>query len=152
MEFIKLTKEKPILLLLDGHASHTKNIEVIDYAREHHVILLCTPPHCTHKLQHLDVAFMRPLSTYYSAEVKKLLREHPGRIVTPYQVAKLFGAAYLQAGTMITAINGFRKCGIWPVDRNVFTEADFIAAETTNTDRIIPNEDLNATSIIESPS
>ncbi|CAK1550150.1 unnamed protein product [Leptosia nina] len=129
-------KEKPVLLLLDGHSSHTKNIDLIDYARENNVILLCTPPHCTHKLQPLDVSFMRPLSTYYSAEVKKWLRDHPGRVVTPYQVAKLFGQAYLKAATMLTAINGFRKCGVWPLDKNVFTDADFIAAETTNTENL----------------
>lgn len=146
VETVKPTKEKPVLLLLDGHASHTKNLDLIDYAREHHVILLCTPPHCTHKLQPLDVAFMRPLSTYYGADVKKWLRDHPGRVVSPYQVAKLFGQAYLQAATMLTAINGFRKCGIWPLDRNVFTEADFIAAETTNTETL-PSENLNLESI-----
>ncbi|CAK1549453.1 unnamed protein product [Leptosia nina] len=84
----------------------------------------------------LDVSFMRPLSTYYSAEVKKWLRDHPGRVVTPYQVAKLFGQAYLKAATMLTAINGFRKCGVWPLDKNVFTDADFIAAETTNTENL----------------
>lgn len=84
VETVKPTKEKPVLLLLDGHASHAKNINLIDYAREHHVILLCTPPHCTHKLHPLDVAFMRPLSTYYGAEVKKWLRDHPRRVVTPY--------------------------------------------------------------------
>nr|CAH7743754.1 unnamed protein product [Callosobruchus chinensis] len=138
VRFTGATKEKPVLLILDGHASHTKNIEVIDYAREHHVILLCTPPHCTHKLQPADVTFNGPLSTYYSAA-------SPGRVVTPYQVAKLFGNAYLKAATMLTAINGFKTCGIWPVDRNVFTEADFIAAETTNTERIVYSGDLNAT-------
>lgn len=152
VNFSKPTKEKPVLLLLDGHASHTKNIELIDYARENNVILLCTPPHCTHKLQPLDVSFMRPLSTYYSAEVKKWLREHPGRVVTPYQVAKLFGNAYLQAATMLTAINGFKKCGIWPVDRNVFTEADFLTADTTDTKRIVTDEDLNATTTTEIPT
>lgn len=150
VQFAQPTKEKPVLLLLDGHSSHTKNIDLIDYARENNVILLCTPPHCTHKLQPLDVSFMRPLSTYYSAEVKKWLRDHPGRVVTPYQVAKLFGQAYLQAATMLTAINGFRKCGIWPLDKNVFTDADFITAETTNTENLA-REELNV-SIISNPN
>nr|CAI5836202.1 unnamed protein product [Callosobruchus analis] len=140
--FVKFTgasKEKQVLLILDEHASHTKNIEVIDYAREHHVILLCTPPHCTHELQPAGVIFNGPLSTYYSAEVKKWLREYPGRVVTPYRVAKLFGNAYLKSDTMLTAINGFKACGIWPIVRNVFIEADFLATETTNTERIVSN-------------
>lgn len=37
VETVKATKEKTALLLLDGHTSHTKNIDLIDYAREHHV-------------------------------------------------------------------------------------------------------------------
>ena len=33
---------------------------------------------------------------------------------------------------MTNAINGFQKAGIWPVNRNVFSKADFLAAETTD--------------------
>lgn len=55
--FTKATKESPVLLLLDGHHTHTKNLEVIDYAKQHGVVLLCFPPHCTHRLQPLDVSF-----------------------------------------------------------------------------------------------
>lgn len=48
-----------------------KNIELINMAREHNVIVVCFPPHCTHRLQPLDVSFVAPLSTYYEQEVKK---------------------------------------------------------------------------------
>nr|CAH7724700.1 unnamed protein product [Callosobruchus chinensis] len=70
------TPENPVLLLLDGHFTHTKNLEVINYAKDHGVVLLCYPPHCTHKLQALDVAFMNPSSTYYSKEINVWLRKH----------------------------------------------------------------------------
>jgi hypothetical protein len=75
---------------------------------------------------------MKPLSKYYEDEVRKWLRSNPGRVVTLFQIASLFGAAYLQAATMLTAINGLRRTGIWPVDMNVFTEADFLSATTTD--------------------
>lgn len=74
--FIKHTKpsaEDPVLLLLDGHASHTKNLEAINLARDNHVVMLCFPPHCTHRMQPLDVGFMAPLSTYYSQVNKKFI-------------------------------------------------------------------------------
>nr|CAI5854020.1 unnamed protein product [Callosobruchus analis] len=48
--------------------SHTKNIDVIELARQHHVTILSLPPHCTHKVQPLDRAFMGPLKTYYSEQ------------------------------------------------------------------------------------
>lgn len=79
VEWSHAKKDDPVLLLLDGHVTHTKSIEVIDYAREKGVVLLCFPPHCTHRLQPLDMAFMKPLSTYYGDEVKKWLRTHPGK-------------------------------------------------------------------------
>lgn len=132
--FSRVSKTHKVLLLFDGHATHTKSLELIDKARDAGVILLCFPPHCTHKLQPLDVAFMKPLSLYYSDEVKKWLREHSKdhRVVTQFQIASLFGKAYLKASTMTTAISGFRATGIWPVDTNIFTEHDFLASVATD--------------------
>lgn len=37
---VKQTREKPVLLILDGHTTHTQNIEAVKYARENHVITL----------------------------------------------------------------------------------------------------------------
>jgi len=134
--FSRASKTHKVLLLLDGHATHTKSLELIDKARDAGVILLCFPPHCTHRLQPLDVAFMKPLSLYYSDEVKKWLREHAKdhRVVTQFQIASLFGRAYIKASTMTTAISGFRATGIWPVDANIFKEHDFLASAATDID------------------
>ena len=38
------SKVHPVLLILDGHATHTRNVDVIDLARENGITLLCTPP------------------------------------------------------------------------------------------------------------
>lgn len=132
-----------VLLLLDGHVSHTKNIDVIDKARENGVIILCFPPHCTHRLQPADVAFMRPLSAYYDSAATAWLRSHPGRVITPFQISEIFGQAYIQTATMTIAINAFKKCGIWPYNANNFTDADFIAAETTNIPIIDESESVD---------
>ncbi|XP_041349129.1 jerky protein homolog-like [Gigantopelta aegis] len=93
MKHCKPCKEDPVLLVLDGHATHTKNLEVIDLARDNGVVIVCLPPHCSHRLQPLDVSFMKPLSTFYTQEVEKWLRHNPGKVVTIYQVAELFGQA-----------------------------------------------------------
>lgn len=132
VEWSRPTKESPVLLLLDGHFTHTKNLEVIDHARENGVVLLCFPPHCTHRLQPLDVSFMKPLSTFYDHEVSGWLRTNPGRVVSMYQIAKLYGNAFVKAATMSTAINGFKKTGIWPVNQGVFEDHDYAPSETTD--------------------
>ncbi|XP_046684474.1 uncharacterized protein LOC124370228 [Homalodisca vitripennis] len=74
IKFSNPTKEKPVLLLLDGHFSHTQNIDLIDLAKENHVTILSLPPHCSHKLQPLDKTFMGPLKIHYSDEIRQWLR------------------------------------------------------------------------------
>lgn len=135
---VKPKKEDPVLLLLDGHTTHTKNLPLIEKARDNGVIILSFPPHCTHRLQPLDVSVMSPLSTFYTQEVNTWLRNNPGRVVTQFQLSKLFGAAYCKAATIQNAVSGFTKTGIFPTNRNVFSEADFAAAETTEIHQTIP--------------
>lgn len=104
-----------VLLILDGHATHVRNLDVIDLARHNGVVMLCLPPHCSHRMQPLDVSFMKPLSTYYDQELEKWLRNNPGRVVTTFQVAEFFGNAYMRAATTQVAASGFRKTGIYPI-------------------------------------
>jgi len=128
----KPTKEHPVLLLLDGHATHVKNLAVIELARKNFITVLCFPPHTTHKLQPLDVSFMRPLSMYYSQEINIYLLNHPGRIVTLHEIGKIFGTAYNKAATVKNAVSGFNKTGIYPYIPEDFSDEDFIAADTTD--------------------
>jgi hypothetical protein len=117
---------------LDGHSTHTKNIDLINEARAHGVIILCFPPHTTHRLQVADVVYMRPLSNYYDRQITTWLRSNPGMVVTMRQVAEIFGKAFIETSTMATAVNGFKKCGIWPYDPTVFSETDFAPSLVTD--------------------
>ena len=76
------TATKPVLLILDGHKTHTSNMPFIEMARKCHVVVLCLTPHCSHRLQPLDVTFIKPLMTFYTQEVEKWLRNHPGKVFT----------------------------------------------------------------------
>jgi hypothetical protein len=132
IQFSRASKNNYVLLLLDGHASHTKTFQLIDLARGNRVVLLCSPPRCTDCLQPLDAAFMKPLSTYCDSAVTTWLRAHPARVINPYQVGEIFGTAFIRAATITSAVNGFRQTGIWLLDPNVFTDDNFLPAETTN--------------------
>lgn len=79
--FIKWTqssKDNPNLLIYDNHESHL-SMPVIEMARESGVTILTLPPHCSHKLQPLDVGVFGPFKNYYSSEADKWLRLHPGK-------------------------------------------------------------------------
>lgn len=129
LDYTKPSEKSPILLILDGHYSHTKNIELIELARNNYVTLISLPPHCTHKVQPLDRAFMSPLKSYYSEEVRLWLREN-NKPLTQYDIMELFGRAYRKCQTGEIASKGFSVGGIFPFNRNAFGDADYLAADS----------------------
>lgn len=58
--------EHRVLLLLDNYSSHL-NVETLNLAKENGVVLVFFPPHCTHKLQPLDVLVFGPFKMYCAA-------------------------------------------------------------------------------------
>ena len=68
IEFIKefdgatqdVAAEGPWLLHLDGHGSHI-SLGFLLYAKDHNIIVLGYPLHCTHILQGLNVVVFSPL-------------------------------------------------------------------------------------------
>jgi hypothetical protein len=109
IDSVKPSREKNVLLLLDGHSTHTKNLEALEMARENGVILLSLPEHTMRRLQPSDVSFLKPLSFCYIDEMEKWLRANPGRCVTQFQVAAIFGRAYCRAPSIGNAVNGFSR-------------------------------------------
>jgi len=121
----KPTKEDPVILVMDGHYSHTRNLEVITLAQENHVDIICLPPHSSHKMQPLDKAFMWPLKTFCWQEIEKWFHSYPGRVVTIYQIGEPFGNAYKWVATGEIAADGFQVTGLFPCDKNIFRPYEF---------------------------
>ncbi len=137
VECTQPTKSSPVLLILDGHFSHTRNFDLIMKARESHVCIVSLPPHCSHKIQPLDKSFMYPLKTAYNEE-KRLFTRREQRIVTLYDVATLFAAAYTKCRVASYGINGFRITGIYPFNKDMFQDAEFVASEMDEVVQFLP--------------
>lgn len=150
--FIKYTgssKENPTLLICDNHESHI-SITALNIAKENGVTILTIPPHTSHKIQPLDVSVYGPLKAYYNEAVDNWLLAHPGIPLTIYQVAECFGKALSKAVTPSNIIAGFKKSGIFPLDRDVFTESDFLTSSVTDrpqSDVLRPSAHLNVEEI-----
>ena len=51
--FIKPSADDPVLLIVDGHHSHAKNLDVVDNAREHSVSIVSLHHILSTKCNHL---------------------------------------------------------------------------------------------------
>lgn len=132
--FIKHTcssKENPTLLLLDNHESHL-SIECLDLAKENSVTILTFPPHCSHKLQPLDVGVYFSFKSHYNSAVSSWLVNHPGTPFTIYDIAGCVNVAFQRSMTKSNIGSGFRKTGIFPYDKNVFTDDDYLPSSVTD--------------------
>jgi len=60
--FTKPSADDPVLPRVYGHYSHTETLDVVDKAMEHNVAIASLPPHSKHKMQSLDVGFMKSVT------------------------------------------------------------------------------------------
>ncbi len=131
------SRENPSLLIYDNHESHV-TLPVINKAREHGVEILTLPPHCSNKMQPLDITVYKSLKTFYNRAADTWLLSNPGRTITIYEVSKLFGEAFLLSFTPANIISGFRSSGIFPYNPDVFPPETFGCSFVT--DRPEPDE------------
>ena len=131
LKFMNSSKDNPTLLVMDNHKSHL-SIKTADIAKENGISIVTFPPHCSHRLQSLDLSVFGPLKSYYNSECSNWMLQNPGTPITIYQVAALSGKAYLRSLTPLNITSRFQKAGIFPFDKNTFADSDFLPAEVTN--------------------
>lgn len=73
------------------------------------------------------------------------MKTHLMSKITPYDVAGLFNKAYVQVANISKGESGFRATGIYPLNPNVFTEQDFLAASlmAQESEQIAENQNPN---------
>ena len=134
---VKATADLPVLLMLDNHSSHI-SIDVLDYAKDHHITILSFPPHCSHALQPLDRSVFGPLKTYVNQAMDNWMRDpqNANKAMTVHVLPGIVSYAFPKAFTSANITAGFRCTGIYPFDRNIFRDCDFMPS--TVSDRPLP--------------
>ncbi|XP_023240420.1 uncharacterized protein LOC111638880 [Centruroides sculpturatus] len=144
--FIKHTRPSPsdpVLLLLDNHQSHV-DINVVEKAKSNSIVMLSFPPHCTHRLQPLDVGVNAPFKNYCAKAQDNWLRSNPGKTMSIYEIPEIVKYALPIAATPINIMSSFKKAGIWPYDPNIFTEDDFAPSFVTDRPLAPTHESVSA--------
>ena len=137
MAHVNCTPGNRVLLILDNHESHI-SVEAIDFARENGIVLLSFPPHCSHRMQPLDRTVYGPFKTHYNVAADAWMKEIKGKSMTIYEIAGLVGKAFPRAVTPTNIQSGFRATGIYPLDRIIFTDDDYLPSDVT--DRPLPDD------------
>jgi len=100
----------PVLLVLDGHASHII-IDVSEFARSNDVHLLFLLSHTLHILQPLDIGVFKSFKSLFSKVCHQYMAKFPGHVVI---LPSLIGDAFVQSHIPLNILSGFKKSGIYP--------------------------------------
>jgi hypothetical protein len=92
--------DNKILLSVDNHETHV-SLDVINFCREHGIIMLSFPPHSTHKVQPLDVGICDPFKVKLTTAFNDFMLSNPGKPIIIYDVAKLSCEPYLHSPLLI---------------------------------------------------
>ena len=111
---------RPLLLLLDGHSTHS-DLMSLKFARDHKVTIFCLPPHTIHECQPLDCSLFKPLKDRWRQECHKFYCQNPGTVISKLNFNFVFRNAWLKAITPENFVSGFRKTGVYPFNRHAIS-------------------------------
>ena len=117
------SKNHQVVLIMDNHQSHL-SYEALSLAKENCIHLITLPPHTSNKTQPLDRSVFGPMKTHYNQLADSWMMRNVGKLITIYQIAELAGTALTKATTPENAIATFRVSGVWPFDRDIFSNVN----------------------------
>jgi hypothetical protein len=118
-----------VILILDGHSTHCNSVEMLEFADEHDIILLCLPSHTTQFLQPLDRAFFKSLKSSFGKACNNFIKANPTRKITWLQFGHLLADAWSSSATVHNAVSSFRATGICPFYPEAIPDYAFLCDE-----------------------
>ena len=123
--------QRPLLLLLDGHSSHFEP-HTIQVAKDNDIIIFCLPPHTTHECQPLDTSFFGALKSHWQQSCHTFYQNNPGQVISKLNFCRIFKPAWLNAISPSNISNGFKRSGVYPLNRDAII-TNRTASETGKT-------------------
>ena len=119
---------RPVVLLLDGHASHI-NYEAVKFARENNIKLYCLPPHTTHAIQPCDVGLFKPMKENWNRCISQFMCEN-GQVVNRYNFSSVFKDAWIETLKVSTIVNSFKASGICPLNKDAINPGKILPSSS----------------------
>ncbi|KAJ8950062.1 hypothetical protein NQ314_008068 [Rhamnusium bicolor] len=129
----------PVALFVDGHSSHL-TMELSNFCVENQIELIAVYPNATHILQPLDVSVFHPLKNRWKKGIQKFKMDNEGRKLKRENFGPLLKVVMEQSIKPDIITNGFRTCGLFPLDVNgipyhkYFKKAENIPTSNTRMD------------------
>lgn len=127
---------QPILLIYDGHGSHTTD-EMRKLAVEHRIELFLLPAHTTHRTQPLDVGVFSPLQQRWQERCDEVLDE-TGKEIPKVDFVKEYMVAREKAFLPETIRKVWQKSGICPLNPGIFADVNFSPSASTSRHAQLP--------------
>ena len=125
LKFMNASKLNPALLVMDNHKSDL-SVALVYAAHDHGVTIVTFPPHCSHRLQPLDVSVYGPFKSCYNSACQSWMLSNSGCSLTIYKLASLSVSAFYRVFTPLNIAAGFKKTGIYPFDDHIFSDDIFL--------------------------
>ena len=113
--------DKPNLVVMDSHYSHTFNYLYMKVMYERDVKVMGIKPHTSHLIQALDRNPFSAFKDAFNAELHKYNHKHGGKYLKKEDFFIVFNVAWEKAMTKKNIIAGFKRSGLWPINRHVIT-------------------------------
>nr|CAI5847916.1 unnamed protein product [Callosobruchus analis] len=117
-KFCAFVKQRPVLLIFDGHLSHL-DVGTIKKAKAENITIIKLPAHTTDLLQPLDTCCFRPLKNLWDKELVSWQRENQ-RKLSKSEFVDLLCKIWHEGITPQTFLTGFRSTDIYPPNRNKY--------------------------------
>ena len=114
--------DKPNLILMDSHYSHVFNYGYMEMMYSRNVKVMSFEPHSSHWGQPLDKNPFSAFKCEFNNQIRKFNRSVGGRSLRKDEFFSVFNVAWERAMTKQNILAGFKRTGIWPVDRGAIPD------------------------------
>jgi hypothetical protein len=120
---------QPNLVVMDGHGAHSYNHPFLILMQQHDISVLSLPPHSSHFLQPLDQIPFYLLKKRWKKNLRNYNRRNAAKHMNKTQFFLPFAKTWRESMNPTNIIAGWKKSGLWPIDRNRVSQDVFAPSE-----------------------